>query len=157
MIVSHAGNHAAPKCACQPNAVRLGLIGFQPAQQVCHNLSSVRHDQFFHAAHFECARHFALMAVGVDAQDTDASVWQLLTFQPIHGDSAFAFALCARVPHQKILFDFGDGNWGQRGLSNFNLHSSVLTMVGSSNPIVRRTGGNDNIPARVAPMQGSAA
>lgn len=157
MIVSHAGNHAARSIACQPNVVRLGSISFQPTKKICHDLASFRHDKFFHTAHFKCARHFALMAVGVDAQDTDASVWQLLTFQPIYGDPAFTFALCACVTHQEILLDFSDGNGRQRGLSDFNLHSSVLTMVGSSNPIVRRTGGNDNIPARVAPMQGSAA
>jgi hypothetical protein len=46
---------------------------------------------------------------------------------------------------------------GKRSGAQKKIHSRVLTVVRSSNLIVRRTGRCGNTPARVAPMQGVAA
>ncbi len=168
-MVSHGTHHAAGPAACQPNSVRVAvsvyfrgwersvLLLSEPLENVGDDLTSFRHYQFFNARYLERARGILLMAESVDREDLDFFVRVKLSLEAIYGDPSFTVALCACITHDKILLDIRDDDGRQRWFSDFNFHSSVLTMVRSSNPIVRRTGRCDNTPARVAPMQRRAA
>lgn len=170
MTVSHVINHAAGGFLCQPNSVRTDrsmgikeadvpslLLLSKPFQNVGDHFAGLRNNQFFDTGCFKRARAIPLMAKSFDRKNPDFPIRKLLSIEAIHCDPSFTFTLRACVTHQEILFDLRNRGWWQGRLTNFNFHISVLTMVRSSNPIVRRTGRCGNTPARVAPMQGVAA
>lgn len=170
MTVSHVINHAARGNLCQPNLVRtdrsMGIkeadvlsqfLLSKPFQNVGDHFAGLRNDQFFDTGCFKRARAIPLMAKSFDRKNPDFPIGKLLSIEAVNCDPSFTFTLRARVAHKEILLDFRNGYWGQGRLANFNFHISVLTVVRSSNPIVRRTGRCGNTPARVAPMQGVAA
>lgn len=162
-MMSHDGNHAAGPRACQVNGVQaLGVRGampLEPAKNICDHFSRIRHEQFLHAVQLERSRHFAFMTVGIDGDDSNASIGKLFTLKPVHCDKPLTFSLCATVGHHEVLTDICDCDGWKRGFSDFNFHSD-FTLSGWGTDKVKLAGGCVNRASRhgrSAPRKGIAA